>query len=71
MIVGGFLGVIAFFGSWVYAIFSWGFLLGFGLGWIPSIFIGLIAFALGPALLSLGIAIIAGLYLLNILGVDL
>lgn len=69
-IVGAILGVVAFFGCWAYAIYSWGFLLGVGLGWIPSIFIGLIAFAVGPFLLSLGILLLIGAYALNKLGFD-
>ena len=35
-------GLITFFACWIYAIASWGFLLGLGLGWIPSFFVAVI-----------------------------
>ncbi len=45
---GGCLGVIpaiaAFFGSWWYCIVTYGYLLGFGLGWLPSIILAVIIF---------------------------
>ena len=28
--------VLAFFGSWIYCVSEYGYLLGFGLGWLPS-----------------------------------
>ncbi len=37
--------IIFFIGIWIYAMSSWGFLLGFCLGWIPS--------AVGAAILAL------------------
>ncbi len=42
--------VITFFVCWIYAIASWGFLLGVGLGWIPSLFIAVIAGFIWPLL---------------------
>lgn len=33
---GGIVGLIVFFGSWAYCIATYGFLLGVGLGWLPS-----------------------------------
>ena len=29
--------VVAFFGSWIYCVSTYGYLLGFGVGWLPSI----------------------------------
>jgi hypothetical protein len=49
---------IAFIASWIYAIVSWGFLIGVGLGWIPSLFIGLIAGFIWPLI---ALALVAGL----------
>ncbi len=61
--IGGFTtGAIAFIACWIYAIASWGFLLGVGLGWIPSLFIAVIAGFIWPLLalvLVLGLGIIA------------
>jgi len=49
--IGGFVtGVITFVACWIYAIASWGFLLGVGLGWIPSLFIAIIAGFIWPLL---------------------
>ena len=42
--------LLSFIASWIYAWAQWGFLLGLGLGWIPSIFIALIAGFLWPLL---------------------
>ena len=42
--------VIIFIGCWIYSMFSFGFFLGLGLGWIPSIFIALIGGFLWPIL---------------------
>lgn len=44
---GRIVGVIAFIGGWIYCTATYGFLLGFGLGWIPSgILAGIVATAL-------------------------
>lgn len=54
--------VITFIGCWIYAIASWGFLLGVGLGWIPSLFIAAIAGFVWPLIalvLFLGLIFIA------------
>ena len=49
---------ITFIGSWIYCIATYGFLLGVGLGWLPSIIVAVIAGALGP-LIALAIVVIA------------
>ena len=51
-------GIIVFLGSWIYCIISYGFLLGVGLGWLPSIIVAVIAGFLWPLLL-IAIAILA------------
>ncbi len=57
LVVGG----IAFLFAWVYAIATYGFFLGLGLGWIPAAVIGLIAGLLWPVVV---IAIAAGVLLI-------
>ena len=42
------VGALVFIASWVYCTFTYGFLLGFGLGWLPSIILGVIAAAIWP-----------------------
>ena len=59
-VIGISVGIIAFFGSWIYAATQWGFLLGFGLGWIPSLFIGAILGFTWPIIL-LGAVIFLGI----------
>ena len=44
--VGIVVAVIAFCGSWIYCIAEYGYLLGFGLGWLPSIILA--ALGSGP-----------------------
>ena len=56
------IGIVTFFGCWFYAFSEWGFLLGVGLGWIPSIFIAIIAGFVGPALLFIGALILLFFY---------
>lgn len=55
-------GVIVFIGCWIYAIGTYGFLLGVGLGWIPSFIVAAIASFLWPlialALLTLAVLIL-------------
>lgn len=37
--------VLAFLASWIYCVTEYGYLLGFGLGWLPSIILAAIIFA--------------------------
>jgi hypothetical protein len=53
--------VISFIACWIYAIASWGFLLGVGLGWIPSLFIAAIAGFIWPLL---ALVLIVGLFII-------
>jgi hypothetical protein len=41
-------GGIVFLGSWIYCAATYGFLFGFGLGWIPSAILAVIVGALWP-----------------------
>lgn len=50
-LVGLVFGVLTFFAIWVYAIFSWGFLLGIAAGWIPAIIGAIIVGGLWPVFL--------------------
>ncbi|MGO9590720.1 MAG: DnaJ domain-containing protein [Candidatus Acidiferrales bacterium] len=47
-------GCIVFVGTWIYCAFAYGFLLGVGLGWLPSAIVAIIAALLWP-LLALGL----------------
>ncbi len=38
--------VLAFFGSWIYCVSEYGYLLGFGLGWVPSAILASFIYAL-------------------------
>ena len=60
----GITAFITFIGSWIYCIATYGFLLGVGLGWLPSIIVAVIAGALWP-LIALAIAVIAFLIFKN------
>lgn len=51
-------GALVFIGSWIYCIFSYGFLFGLGLGWLPSIFVAIVAGFIWPGLWAL-IALLA------------
>lgn len=46
---------LIFIGSWIYCIASYGFLLGVGLGWLPSLIVAYFASFLWPVA-ALGIA---------------
>ena len=57
--VGGIaIGGLTFIVSWVYCIATYGFLLGFGLGWIPSAMLAAILGTLWPLVVIALIAII-------------
>lgn len=64
-IFGVIIGVITFFACWIYAAYEWGFLLGVGFGWIPSLFIAIIAGFIGPLLIAIGIIILIFAFILN------
>jgi hypothetical protein len=40
--LGGLIGFGTFFGAYIYCIATYGFILGFGLGWIPSVIAAII-----------------------------
>ena len=52
--------VILFIGAWIYCVATYGFLIGVGLGWLPSIIFAVIAGYLWP----LWLICIVGLVLL-------
>jgi len=54
-------GGIAFLACWYYAVETYGLFLGIGLGWIPSLFIGMIVGAFWPIILL--VIIILGFFL--------
>lgn len=63
--MGWIVGVAAFFGCWGYAVATYGWFLGIGLGWLPSLFIAVIA---GVAWPLIAIALIVGGGLIFIFG---
>jgi len=53
--------VLIFIGSWIYCIASYGFLLGVGLGWLPSLIvasIGAFLWQIALGILFLGIVLL-------------
>jgi hypothetical protein len=52
---------LASIATWIYCTVNYGFLLGFGLGWLPAIIIGVVAAALWPLVVLL-IAVLAIMY---------
>jgi len=58
-------GIITFFVSYIYCIAEYGFLLGVGLGWLPSLIVAFVAMILWPLIaLALLLAIFAVVYLI-------
>ena len=51
-------GVISFIIIWLYALASWGFLIGLMAGWIPALIVGVILGFLWPLVLLAVIGII-------------
>ncbi len=62
-IIGAVVAVVTFIGSWWYCAANYGFLLGFGLGWLPAAIAaaiagGLAALLWGPVLLLIGFGVL-------------
>lgn len=51
-------GFLVFIGTWIYCMATYGFLLGFGLGWLPALILAYICGALWP-LVALVVAALA------------
>ena len=51
------VGGITFVASWIYCVITYGFLLGVGLGWLPSIITAIIAGAIWPVLVIGGFVV--------------
>lgn len=60
------VGIPTFFGCWAYAVYEYGWFLGLGLGWLPSIFIALAAGFLWPLLAAVLVAGIALVIVLSL-----
>lgn len=50
--------VIIFVSCWIYAIFTYGFLLGVGLGWLPSAIVASLASLIWPLIIVLLVIVI-------------
>lgn len=66
-VIGSIVGFITFIGSWWYCAANYGFLLGFGLGWLPAAIAAAIAGALsallwGPVVLLIGFGVLWLIY---------
>jgi hypothetical protein len=64
--LGGFIGFVTLIGAYIYCIATYGFILGFGLGWIPSVIAAIVVsqvvrFLWGPILI-LVLVVIARLH---------
>ena len=46
-------GILTFIPTWIYCIYKYGFLLGVGLGWLPSMIVAFIAALIWPVILIL------------------
>ena len=57
-LMGFLVGVSVFFVSWGYAIKSYGWLFGLGLGWIPAFFLGIMAGMFWPVAILLILALL-------------
>jgi len=62
-ILGALIGTVTFIGAYIYCIASYGFLFGFGLGWIPSGIVALIVsqvvrFLWGPIIFLIVILVV-------------
>lgn len=49
------VGFITFVGAWGWCIYTYGFMIGVGFGWFPSLITGVIVGALWPLLTCLGV----------------
>jgi hypothetical protein len=61
--LGGLIGFATFVGAYIYCIATYGFIFGFGLGWIPSGIVALIVsqvvrFLWGPIILLVALAVV-------------
>lgn len=57
----GIVGVVTFFGCWIYAVATYGWFLGLAFGWIPSLIVAGIATLLSPIiaiLLLIGVVVL-------------
>lgn len=56
------VGLLTFAGTWVWAISKYGFLIGVGLAWFPSLIVGVIAGAAWPLVLFAAYLLATWLY---------
>lgn len=61
--IGSLVAAATFALTWLYAIATWGFLLGVAFGWFPAIITAILAFFLWPLVLLAGIVVAA--FLMN------
>ena len=56
------VGIVTFLGCWIYCIATYGFLLGVGLGWLPSMIVAWIAALAWPIILLVLVALLIALW---------
>lgn len=61
------LGLASFVGSWWYCVYTYGYLLGFGLGWLPSAILATIVFLALRYLWALFVTVIIYLFFPSIM----
>ena len=64
-LIGMISGTLTFLGSWAYCTITYGFLFGFGLGWLPSIILAVIVGFLMTYVWSLVVLGVAALWWFN------
>ncbi|MDO8468225.1 MAG: hypothetical protein Q7S29_00505 [Candidatus Peribacter sp.] len=52
------VGLLTFIGVWIYALFSWGFLIGLAIGWLPALIAAWVAGLLWPLVVAAAVIII-------------
>jgi hypothetical protein len=58
------IGFITFVGTWIWCIAEYGFLLGVGLGWLPSLITAVVMGLIWP-LLAIGLLVLIGFIMMN------
>ena len=64
IVIGWLVGIVTFFGIWIYAFASWGLLIGLAIGWLPALIGGAIAGFLWPlgAIALIGLIVFVAIF---------
>lgn len=58
MLAGMLVGFSVFVGSWIYAVKTYGWFFGLGLGWLPALFFGILAATYWPMAILVAVGIL-------------